>query len=356
MPVAGHGSGSAPSRHAGRPGCGPPISYQVFQKDAFGADWSKANGLLAYNAKGSDGRYHIYTVKPDGTNPAQFGLGTANFPQRTTGSPVWSPSGKFIVFVAEKSDNPGNSVPATPGWGSYSDLWVASADGSHARQLTDVPTDKDHGTIIPEFSPDGRLLEWTERTKAPKVLSPNRFAGFWVIKVADFNVNRDGTPSLSDIRTVSPPGDAMNESGGFSADSSSLVFTSDFENHNFWHNQIYRLDLNSGVITRLTRGDSYNEHPRYTPDGQVLWMSNTGNSSHGTDWWTMNADGSNPQRLSDFNAGDNAQAIGHKPVYATVVQTANWSLDHSYFYGDVETNLLNSDSVIARVALTCHAS
>jgi hypothetical protein len=71
---------------------------------------------------------------------------------------------------------------------------------------------------------------------------------------------------------------------------------------------------------------------------------------------TSCADGSNPQHLSDFNAGDNAQAIGHEPVYATVVQTANWSPGHSYFYGDVETNVLNSDSVIARVALTCHGS
>jgi Tol biopolymer transport system component len=304
LPVARHGSESTPGRSVGRPGCGPPISYQVFQKDAYGADWSKADDLLAYNAKGSDGRYHIYTVKPDGANPAQFGVGAANFPQRTTGSPVWSPSGKFMAFVAEKSDHPGNSVPATPGWGSYSDLWAASADGSRTWQLTDVPS-------------------------------------------------QDGTPSLSDIRAVSPPGDAMNETGGFSADSSSLVFTSDFENHNFWHNQIYRLDLKSGAIARLTRGDSYNEHPRYTPNGQVLWMSNAGNPSQGTDWWTMNPDGSNPQRLSDFNAG-NANAIGHKPVYATVVQTANWCPDNSYFYGDVETNLLNSDSVIARVALTCH--
>jgi Tol biopolymer transport system component len=355
-PAETAGRGSAPTRSVGRPGCGPPISYQVFQKDAFGADWSKANNLLAYNAKGGDGRYHIYTVKPDGQNPQQFGVGTADFPQRTTGTPVWSPSGQFVAFVAEKSDHPGNSVSATPGWGSYSDLWVASADGAHAWQLTDVPTDKDHGTIIPEFSPDGRLLEWTERTGVPKVLNPNRFAGFWVIKVANFNVGQDGTPSLSDIRTVSPAGDAFNETGGFSADSSSLVFTSDFENHNFWHNQIYRLDLKSGAITRLTQGDSYNEHPRYTPDGQVVWMTSAGNPSHGTDWWTMNPDGSNPQRLSDFNADDNAKALGHKPVYATTVQTANWSPDAGYFYGDVETNLLNSDSVIARVTLTCHGS
>jgi hypothetical protein len=55
LPASHPGSGPAPGRSVGRPGCGPPISYQVFRKDAFGADWSKANDLLAYNAKGSDG-------------------------------------------------------------------------------------------------------------------------------------------------------------------------------------------------------------------------------------------------------------------------------------------------------------
>ena len=351
-PVTDRGAGT--HRSVGRPGCGPPISYQVVRRDAFGADWSKTRNQLAYNAKGDDGAYHVYTAAPDGANPVELGVGSATFPHRTTGTPVWSPSGRFIAFVAEKTTHPGNSVGATPGWGSYSDLWVAAADGSRAWQLTDVPTDKDHGTIIPEFSPDGRLLEWTERTKAGKVLQPKRFAGFWAIKVANFDVSADGAPSLSNVHTVSPTDDAFNETGGFSADSASLVFTSDFETHNFWSSQIYRFDVDSHAITRLTRGESYNEHPRYTPDGQVLWMTNADNPSHGTDWWTMNADGSNPQRLSDFNVGDSGKSIGHKPLYATVVQTANWNSDRSTFYGDVEISLLTSDSVIVRAALTCH--
>jgi Tol biopolymer transport system component len=359
LPVQRRGAGPTPGTSVGRPGCGPPISYQVFRRNAFGADWSKTRNLIAYNAKGADGVYHIHMAKPDGPEGADiraWGVGSAGFPQRSSGTPVWSPSGAFIAFVAEKAVHPGNSVSATPGWGSYSDLWVATADGSRAWQLTDVPTDKDHGTIIPEFSPDGRLLAWTERTRAAKVLKPERFAGFWAIKVADFDVGPDGTPSLSNIRTISPTDDAFNETGGFSADSSSLVFTSDYQTHNFWSSQIYRYDLNSGAITRLTQGNSYNEHPRYTPDGQVLWMTNADNPSHGTDWWTMGPDGSHPQRLSDFGTTDSARAIGHEPVYATVVQTANWSPDNSYFYGDVETNLLTSDSVLVRAALTCHGS
>lgn len=133
------------------------------------------------------------------------------------------------------------------------------------------------------------------------------------------------------------------------------MFTSDFQTHNFWSSQIYRFDVDSHAVTRLTRGESYIEHPRYTPDGQVLWMTNADNPSHCTDWWTMNPDGSNPQRLSDFNTGDSGKSIGHKPFYATVVQTANWNSDRSIFYGDVETNLLTPDSVIVRAALTCHA-
>ena len=138
--------------------------------------------------------------------------------------------------------------------------------------------------------------------------------------------------------------------------SMSVVFTSDFETHNFWKSQIYRLDLNSGAITRLTHGDSYNEHPRYTPDGQVLWMTNADNPSRGTDWWTMNSDGSHQQRLSDFNSNGDARGFGNTQVWATTVQTADWSADDRYFYGDVETNLLNSDSVILRVSLTCQGS
>ncbi len=82
----------------------------------------------------------------------QLGAGSASFPQRSTGTPVWSPSGAFIAFVAEKSNHPGSSVTATPGWGSYSDLWVASADGitrlaAHRRRHRQGPR-HDHPGVL----------------------------------------------------------------------------------------------------------------------------------------------------------------------------------------------------------------
>jgi hypothetical protein len=45
-----------------------------------------------------------------------------------------------------------------------------------------------------------------------------------------------------------------------------------------------------------------------------------------------------------------------KGLLTLEIRTADWSADGHYFYGDVETNLLNSDSVILRVALTCQGS
>ena len=88
-------------------------------------------------------------------------------------------------------------------------------------------------------------------------------------------------------------------------------------------------------------------------------MTSADNPARGTDWWTMNADSSNPQRLSSVNNDlqmPGGRGFGSRQVYATVVQTANWSSDGRYFFGDVETNLLNCDSVVLRVSLTCHGS
>ena len=127
----------------GRTGCGAADQLSGVSAGRIRGGLVEGQRPIAFNTKASDGRFHIYTARPDGTDRQQLGVGSASFPQRTTGSPVWSPSGRFMAFVAEKPDHPGNSVPATPGWGSYSDLWVATADGSRAWQLTDVPTDEE---------------------------------------------------------------------------------------------------------------------------------------------------------------------------------------------------------------------
>lgn len=339
--------------------CGAPVTYSIFEPNAYGSDWSKVNNRIAFNRTASDGYYHIYTVRPDGTGLQQIGLGSPTFPGRTVGSPAWTPSGAFLAFVAEKTtpipgDLKGDTFAATPGWGGYSDLWIATADGSHAWQMTDLPAGNDDGVLLPQFSPNGRLLEWTQKMKGPD-------GGVdWSLKIANFNVSAAGSPYLTDIRTLAPGGSAYPnefiETGGFSANSEEMLFTSDYQNHLFVENQIYVVNLLTGAVTRLTTGGAYNEHPRFTPSGQIIWMTDEKQPlGHpgGDDWWIMNADGSNPLKLSEFNTPSSPNYFG-KTVYATVVNTDSWGTSGSYFYGDVELNLVTSESDILRVSLTCH--
>ena len=338
---------------AGLKTCGPPVTHSVFVADGWGAYWSHALNTIAFNRQSSDGYFHIFLINPDGSNERVFGASTPGFPAKTVGTPAYSPNGKYLAFAAEKAVHPEGTAAASPGWGGYSDLWVARSDGSKVWQMTNTPSDPDHGTMLPEFSPDGTLLEWTERTKTGNPFDLNRPGGDWAIKVADFVDQADG-PALQNIRSYSPGGDHFNETGGFSPDSKSLVFTSDFANSNFWKNQIFRLDLATGKTTQLTDGDEYNEHPRYTPDGRVIWMSGKNQCliGCGSDWWIMNADGSNQVRLTYFDDKTSPGYYGRE-VWATEVQTANWSPDGSYFYGDVLTNLITNRGQIVKVSLTC---
>jgi Tol biopolymer transport system component len=353
---AGVGSTSVGATSAG---CGDPVHYKVFEKDASGSDWSKPNDEIAFDRVGSGGFYHIYTVRPDGSDLQQLGVHSSTFPQRTTGSPAWSPSGQYVAFVAEKPGAlPGNfrgdTYGATPGWGGYSDLWVATADGSRAWPLTDMPVGNKDGVLLPQFSPNGDLLEWTQ-----KIEGANGDVD-WSIKVAHFNIGAGGKPSLTDTQTIAPAASTYPqefvETGGFSSNSTELTFTSDYQNHLPFENQIYEIDLATGAITRLTKGGLYNEHPRFTPSGQIIWMDD-GGQSHvnrgGTDWWIMNADGSDPHRLTYFNDPSSPDYFGQK-VWATAVNTDNWAANQSYFYGDVELSLISSAADIVRVTLTCH--
>src|ERR1700727_3351580 len=54
-PIKGRVAEPTPIKSLGRPGCGPPITYQVFRRDAFGADWAKTKNMIAFNHKAADG-------------------------------------------------------------------------------------------------------------------------------------------------------------------------------------------------------------------------------------------------------------------------------------------------------------
>ncbi len=72
--------------------------------------------------------------------------------------------------------------------------------------------------------------------------------------------------------------------------------------------RIYTLALATGALAPLTRGrDHRDESPRWSPDGtRIAFKSNRGGGQY--DLWVMNADGSNPVRITDHPAHDHDPA------------------------------------------------
>lgn len=94
--------------------------------------------------------------------------------------------------------------------------------------------------------------------------------------------------------------------------SGTLVFQSDLRGpgNPEGRTRIYTLDLAKGVVAALTNGSQWrDENPRWSPDGKrIAFKSNRSNGAY--DIFVMNADGSNPERITDHVAND------HDPAWA----------------------------------------
>jgi Tol biopolymer transport system component len=95
-------------------------------------DWS-AEGKIAFQGNGKQGG-DIFVIRPDGTHEKDLtNSGGA-------GAPNWSPSGKWITFIAGP------------------DVWRMHADGTHKQNLTNTSSFKDH----PAYSPDGKKIVYQD--------------------------------------------------------------------------------------------------------------------------------------------------------------------------------------------------
>lgn len=326
---------------------GQDVRITTYRESGGQVHWSpKGPDRIAYAARGSDGYFDVHLADPDGSHDVCLTSDVPRLPHKHLGSPSWHPARRYIVLVAEKDEHPGSSVEAIPGFGAYSDIWCLTPDGKRAYRLTNLPADADHGVLLPRFSPDGKRLVWTGRVERPNFLDPRKAFGYWAIHLADF-VDGAAGPRLSRIRTLQPGGRSFYEAYGFSPNGKRIIFCSSMNQPSVWDQQIYTMDAAGGNLRQLTRGD-YNEHASYTPDGRsILWMSNRQSRRGGTDWWIMNADGTNQRRLTYFNEPGHPHDMG-RTVWAGL---GSFSPDGRRFVGDIQTNLITQEAMIKIVEL-----
>ena len=321
-------------------------------------DWAAdPKGRIAFDSRGPDGYYDVYVAEANGSNRVCLTCDRAGqVPQKHNGNPAWHPSGRFLVFQAEKAVHPADSSASSPGAGLWCDLWLVTDDGKKFYQLTDLPADQAQGVLHPHFSHDGKKVLWSERIRGFR--QAENF-GEWAIKVADFSF--EGEPRLTNVRAFQPGERRMwYETHGFSPDDRLILFAGDVQQGQTIEGMdVCTFDPASGKLTNLTSSrESWDEHAHFSPGGdRIAWMSSQGLPGRGTipwaeymkwlstELWIMNPDGSNKQRVTHFNEP------GH-PMYSggrAIVGDGDFSKDGKKYA--VLVNVMKPGSWEERLAL-----
>lgn len=314
----------------------------VYKDSAMGVLYNAATNKVAYNKPDANGIYKIYVSNYDGTSEVQITHPSWDA-NRHQWAEEWDPTGNFLICYIEKtayvaeSGHTRSSQDAIPGYGGYTDIWIVKSDGSQAWQMTNLPNDYDHGVIHGAISSDGSKFAWTERIQRPVAFDLNLGAGAYVFKVAD--VTWGATPLFSNIQSFQPGGVlAGGEVESISPDNSNMLIYSSFETQNMINTPIYRIDLATGATTKLFEG-SFNQTPTYTPNGQqIVFMSGKEcdiflGELQGADWWIMNADGSNPRRMTYMNKRYYPECVNHYRLAGSLS-----FVNDTTFIGGVMTN------------------
>lgn len=299
-------------------------SVKTLIENAGRADWAQDGQWVAFDRKGSDGYYDIWTMKINGTEEKCLTCNNKTL-AKNNGNPSWDPSGRFIVFQGQdarlkyptiKLKIAGNFL-ATPGGGLNNNIWAMDRDGKNFWQLTYISDGM--ATLHPHFSESGTKLAWTEKTslKSKGGLQNQNYDGEWEIAISKFSLAGD-IPQISNTKYYKPGDFQQYELGNFSPDEKFLLFTFWKRDDNYQKMDIGRMNIETGSYETLIKSADWDEFPTYSPDGKyIVWLSSTGvdqpnggrlsdgsinPQNHYMDYWIMNADGSNKYRLTYLNS------------------------------------------------------
>ncbi len=225
-------------------------------------------GSVTFMRDDPTGHPQVWVACADLTKARQL----TNIPERSSGWPVWSPDGSRIAVDTDRED------PTPTDSNVINDIFTMARDGSDVRKLTDsVGLSGD-----PAYSPDGKLIAFeADRGSQAK-------QGIYVM-------NSDDGGGLRRITTL-PAGFAEDRAPRFSPDGKQLVFTRrrDDNRASLFLVNVDGSGLRETATASLNPGDAV-----WSPDGMTITFE-TGNPTFDRllGPWVMDRDGKEARSLT----------------------------------------------------------
>lgn len=221
--------------------------------------WSPDGGRILYVRRARlSGRPDLFVMNANGRG--RMRLTSTPVPER---DPSWSPDGTGLTYAAR-------TAPGEP-----FRIFVARADGSGREQLTSQTAGSDRA---PVWSPDGTRIAFVS----------DRDGGFPDL----YLMNADGTG----VRRLTTNA-LIDANPSWSPDGTRVVFERCCENGT---SDLFTIDVTTGAEVSVTASASSQEFdPSWSPDGTRIAYDAFEVGQGNIDIWVVNADGSNPVRLTE---------------------------------------------------------
>ena len=274
-----------------------------------------ANGRIAFVSGVGNEFADIYTMNPDGSDVQRL---TNHDLAHDYFDPAWSPDGSKIAFVRFSGTYDESLRLYTD---MVYEIFVMNRDGSDQRRLTQSRAD-----FSPAWSPDGTKIVFLRIDSISRPSSRGIFV-----------MNADG----SDQRAVASTSDLQEPA--WSPDGLKFAVV---DNRLF---RIYRINVDGSNRTQISQPPAtpfFEDHsPAWSPDGsKITFISCADANGWGCEdtpshLWVVNADGSNPTKLSDTQAYTPAWSPdGTKIIFSNGGDLLLMSPD-----GSGPTNITNTD-------------
>lgn len=251
------------------------------------------------------GNPEIYVMNEDGSKLKQL-----THHDSLDYSPAWSADNKFIFFYSKRT--------------GICELYRMTAEGEELTKLTN----NDFQDVLPNPSPNGNQILFMRDI-------PGGSRDVYLLNMED-STERALTSNLE-----------YEESPSWSADGKKILFTKQLRDSgdasHAANGEIFIMNMVDATIQRLTIKGGYDSGAKFSPDGKKIAFY--GSSEWGWDLFTMNADGSDIENLTQDSVecySPDWTSDGKSLIY-TAGYRGNYNLYSIDLESKIRTQLTNTD-------------